>query len=168
MKFPFVVLLSAASSLASTDESHLRPRDSIIVKVTDHTFEPLSLNVEVGKSVWFEFYGGTHSIVQADYNYPCQQLESGFATGSFTTDPESGKPNRKALLLYIKDKNPIWFYNGAEDQCHKYGAVGVINPPENDEQNIYEFSRHALGLEYTENPEGNTVEGAWITTMLSE
>ncbi|PHH54526.1 hypothetical protein CFIMG_007896RA00001 [Ceratocystis fimbriata CBS 114723] len=123
MKFPLVVLLSAASSLASTDGSHLRPRESIIVKVKDHTFEPLSLKVPVGESVWFEFYGGTHSVVQADYNNPCRHLKSGFATGSYTTDPESGKPNRKALLLRIEDENPIWFYDGADGHCHKNGAV---------------------------------------------
>jgi hypothetical protein len=71
-----VVALQCASTKAqsslSTSTSSSKPSvQTIYVARGDHTFNKNSVNASIGDTIVFEFYDNGHSVIQAEYGYPC-------------------------------------------------------------------------------------------------
>lgn len=97
-----------------------------------HTFEPDVTLAKIGDTVKFEFYPTNHSVVRAEYGYPCIPYEYtgvdkiGFYSGFKPVDAVLDDP--PAFYVKINDTNPIFFYCGATGSCINWQMVGVINP----------------------------------------
>ncbi|KAF2744982.1 hypothetical protein M011DRAFT_385142, partial [Sporormia fimetaria CBS 119925] len=91
-------------------------------------FTPDTIQANIGDQITFEFFPKNHSVVQADFNNPCNPKEDGIFSGFFPT--ANGAANR-TFTITVEDKKPIWLYCSAlQPQPHcKQGMVAVINPP---------------------------------------
>jgi hypothetical protein len=80
----------------------------------------------------FDFYPTNHSVIRAEYQYPCIPYEDtgvdkiGFFSGFKPVDAILTDPPK--FFLTINDSNPIFYYCGAPGSCINYQMVGVINP----------------------------------------
>ncbi|KAF2002362.1 hypothetical protein P154DRAFT_574306 [Amniculicola lignicola CBS 123094] len=98
----------------------------------DHKFKPDVTKAEVGDIVEFRFYPQNHSVVRAEYGYPCIPYEmtgadkKGFFTGFNAVDKFLDDPPKYQLL--INDTSPIFFYCSAPGSCIDWAMVGAINP----------------------------------------
>ena len=107
-------------------------------------YSPDTITAAVGSQVEFQFFGPTHSVVQASFDKPCAPFDNGdgfFAAMSTTgTGPNVSFPSEKtgnfqsnhslqpmSFTITINDTNPIWFYCAFPTHCQA-GMVGVINP----------------------------------------
>ncbi|PHH49336.1 hypothetical protein CFIMG_007825RA00001 [Ceratocystis fimbriata CBS 114723] len=121
------------------DEGTRTPDDSpspvVEESITTHTvwvedtINPDETYAAVGDKVEFHFLPGLYSIVQSDFDSPCDWKSDAIASGPVVTYDEWD--TKKVFVIDIEDKEPIWFYNGASGRCHRHGIVGVINPPDN-------------------------------------
>ena len=71
----------------STLETSGTPRvHTVTVEKGAHRFDPETLFASVGDSVKFEFFPLNHSVVRAEYGYPCIPFETmlGGRTGFFS------------------------------------------------------------------------------------
>lgn len=106
------------------------------------------------KVIEFTFYPANHSVVRAEYSFPCIPYEmtgpdkvgffSGFKPISTISDtvclssfPPQTKPNHKLIDVFsqppsyritVNDTDPIFFYCSQTSSCTTYGMVGAINP----------------------------------------
>lgn len=75
----------------------------------------------VGDIVEFEFFPTNHSVIRAEYMYPCVPYEmtgkgkKGFYSGSYAVDAVLDNPPKFQLL--INDTLPIFYYCGAPGSC---------------------------------------------------
>ncbi|PHH51902.1 hypothetical protein CFIMG_008549RA00001 [Ceratocystis fimbriata CBS 114723] len=120
-----------------------------IITVSDGGFWPVSLEAKAGDFLEFRFLPGTHSVVQSSFSNPCG-FNGGFASGEMSTSEDEGE-NRYAFRVPVSGDGPIWLYNGSVDQCHEYGLVGVVNPPNSDSHE--NFRKTALDQQTTERVE---------------
>jgi hypothetical protein len=80
----------------------------------------------------FNFYPTNHSVVRAEYGFPCVPYEDtgvdkvGFFSGFRPVDAILLEPPK--FTIEINDTSPIFFYCSAPGSCIGYGMVGVINP----------------------------------------
>lgn len=81
----------------------------------------------------FNFYPTNHTVIRADYGYPCVPYEKilgaghpGFWSGWEPVDTILDNPPNWSVT--INDTDPVFFYCGAPGSCITYGMVGVINP----------------------------------------
>jgi hypothetical protein len=80
----------------------------------------------------FDFYPTNHSVVRAEYSYPCIPYELtgvnkvGFFSGFKPVD--AILPDPPKFSITVNDSLPIFFYCGATGSCINYQMVGVINP----------------------------------------
>lgn len=94
--------------------------------------KPQVLQTNVGDIVEFQFYPSNHSVVRAEYLYPCVPYEDidkgkpGFFSGFKPVDAILSNP--PTWQLKINDSLPIFYYCSAVGSCIDYGMVGVINP----------------------------------------
>lgn len=97
-----------------------------------HTFVPDVTLAKIGDSIKFEFYPTNHSVVRAEYGFPCIPYEYtgvdkiGFYSGFRPVDAILDDP--PAFYVKINDTNPIFFYCGAPGSCIDWQMVGVVNP----------------------------------------
>ncbi|KAF2125080.1 hypothetical protein P153DRAFT_400574 [Dothidotthia symphoricarpi CBS 119687] len=109
---------------------------TIQVGLADHKMKPEVTVANVGDIVEFRFYPLNHSVVRAEFEYPCIPYEmtgsskKGFHSGFFPVDKVL--PNPPMYSIDINDTLPIFFYCSAPGSCITYGMVGVINPPANN------------------------------------
>ncbi|EON67878.1 hypothetical protein W97_07375 [Coniosporium apollinis CBS 100218] len=98
----------------------------------DHKYRPDVIQASAGDSVEFRFYPRNHSVVRAEYMFPCIPYEMtgrgkvGFYSGWEATEAILDDPPTWNLL--INDTDPIFFYCSVPGSCDDYGMVGVINP----------------------------------------
>lgn len=98
----------------------------------DHVFEPNIITANPGDTVLFNFYPKNHSVVRAEYGYPCVPYElrhpgeMGAWSGFKPVDTVLTNPPTWSLL--INDTDPFFFYCSAPGSCKNYQMVGVINP----------------------------------------
>jgi len=87
---------------------------------------------EVGDIIEFDFYPTNHSVIRAEYLYPCIPYEDtgvdkiGFFSGFKPVDAILSDPPK--FYLRVNDSNPIFYYCGAPGSCIEQQMVGVINP----------------------------------------
>jgi hypothetical protein len=106
----------------------------------------------VCQTVVFEFYPANHSVVRAEYGFPCIPYEmtgegkagngffSGFHPVATVLDNVSHFPvvpppphlltsiQPPTWSILINNTDPMFFYCSAPSSCISYGMVGVINP----------------------------------------
>ncbi|KAF2113463.1 hypothetical protein BDV96DRAFT_689015 [Lophiotrema nucula] len=122
------------STTATTTSPASAKTHTVQVGKGDHTFKPDVTKADVGDIVEFQFFPANHSVVRAEYEYPCIPIDtlspadadisffSGFhPVSSILDDPPTWR-------VRVNDTKPIFFYCSAPDSCIKYGMVGVINP----------------------------------------
>ncbi|OCK72987.1 hypothetical protein K432DRAFT_411133 [Lepidopterella palustris CBS 459.81] len=122
-----------AYSYSPTSTSSAAPQThTITVGNGDHKFRPDVTQAEIGDTIEFDFYPANHSVVRAEYQYPCIPYELtgtdkvGFFSGFHPVDAVLQNPPKWTVV--INDTNPIFFYCSAPGACISYGMVGVINP----------------------------------------
>lgn len=87
---------------------------------------------EVGDTILFQFYPTNHSVIRAEYGYPCIPYEDtgvdkvGFFSGFFPVDAILSDPPEFSIV--VNDTTPIFLYCGAPGSCINHQMVGVINP----------------------------------------
>ena len=139
---------SPAPGSSSTPQVHI-----VTVGKGAHRFDPETLTASAGDIVTFEFFPLNHSVVRAQYRYPCIPYEDvvvgqeGFFSGlipvSDILDDVRSSPSlwmaasqmmiNRVLQppkwnLTINDTRPIFFYCSAPGSCIDYQMVGAINP----------------------------------------
>ncbi|KAF2877496.1 hypothetical protein BDV95DRAFT_535117 [Massariosphaeria phaeospora] len=98
----------------------------------DHKFKPDVTQAEIGDIIEFNFYPQNHSVVRAEYEFPCIPYEMtgsgkrGFFSGFNPVDAVLNEPPKYSFR--INDTDPIFFYCSAPGSCMSWGMVGVINP----------------------------------------
>jgi len=120
------------------------------VKVTvgkDNTlsFAPNSFNASKGDTVEFHFYSKNHSVVQGDFDNPCQPAASGgFFSGFFPTNGTGA--NAQVFSVTLNDSNPLVFYCSQNVGTHcAHGMAGVINPTVSSSLSNYQASAQNAG-----------------------
>lgn len=97
-------------------------------------FNPDTIIAKVGDVVQFQFFPPNHSVVRAEYEYPCIPYEmtgphkTGFFSGFHYVPSVTEEP--PLWNLTINDTSPIFFYCSAVGSCIRQQMVGVINPNE--------------------------------------
>lgn len=119
--------LSPSATTSSVQQTH-----TISVGNGDHKFNPSVTQASVGDLIEFDFFPPNHSVVRAEYKFPCIPYEDtgidkvGFFSGFHPVDVLLSNPPKWTVL--INDSYPIFFYCSAPGSCINYGMVGVINP----------------------------------------
>jgi len=123
---------SVNSFLPSATTSSVQQTHTISVGNGDHKFRPDVTQAAIGDLIEFDFFPPNHSVVRAEYKFPCIPYEDtgtdkvGFFSGFHPVD--AVLPNPPKWTVLINDTNPIFFYCSAPGSCITYGMVGVINP----------------------------------------
>ena len=87
---------------------------------------------EIGDTILFQFYPKNHSVIRAEYGYPCIPYEDtgvdkvGFFSGFFPVDAILTNPPEWSIK--INDTDPIFLYCGATGSCIDHQMIAVINP----------------------------------------
>ncbi|KAJ4407070.1 hypothetical protein N0V91_004237 [Didymella pomorum] len=96
---------------------------------------PETTEVAVGDFIEFGFYPLNHSIVRAEYGFPCIPYEmtgsekTGFFSGFNPVDKVLDKPPK--YTIRVNDTEPFFFfYYSAPGSCITYGMVGEPFPAE--------------------------------------
>jgi plastocyanin len=132
-------------------------------------FTPDTITAKVGEEIEFQFFPKNHSVVQADFNNPCNPSEGGIFSG-FIPSP-AGAAN-KTFTITVKDDKPIWLYCAAllpKPHCAQ-GMVAVINPPANSPNTLDAFRQLASTTNTStapSNPSGGDVENTPPTPSSS-
>ncbi|KAE9971765.1 hypothetical protein BLS_002816 [Venturia inaequalis] len=120
-------------SQPSGTSSSVRPAATYKISVgTDHKFSPDITQALVGDLIKFDFMPLNHSVVRAEYKYPCIPYEKtgagkvGFFGGFHPVDAILANP--PSWSIRINDSDPIFVYCSAPGSCINYGMVAVINP----------------------------------------
>ncbi|KAH7379518.1 hypothetical protein BKA66DRAFT_442581 [Pyrenochaeta sp. MPI-SDFR-AT-0127] len=123
---------SSTSSQPSSTSSAPTQTHTVQVGLADHKMRPEVTKAKVGDIVEFRFYPTNHSIVRAEYGYPCIPYEmtgsnkQGFFSGFHAVDKVLDDPPN--YRIRINDTNPIFFYCSAPGSCITYAMIGAINP----------------------------------------
>ncbi|PSK57895.1 hypothetical protein B9Z65_9097 [Elsinoe australis] len=148
----FAQRTTSTTSRASSTTSRSPATHTVLVGKADHVFEPNNLEADVGDTVVFEFYPLNHSVVRADYRYPCVPYEStganreGFFSGFLPVNTITD--NMPQWNITINDTLPIFYYCSAPGSCINYGMVGAINPNTpsqvSEQQNLARSAKYML------------------------
>jgi hypothetical protein len=140
---------SIFSTSSSVPQTH-----TIQVGLLDHKIRPDTTEAAIGDIIEFDFYPANHSIVRAEYGYPCIPYEmtgsnkQGFFAGFHPVDKVLDSPPK--WTLRINDTEPIFFYCSAPGSCITYGMVGGINL--NSSQSIDKQRTLAMDSSFMLNP----------------
>jgi plastocyanin len=91
-------------------------------------FTPDTITAKVGERITFQFFPKNHSVVQADFNNPCNPSEGAIFSGFI---PTANGPAPETFTITVEDEKPVWLYCAAlrpSPHCAA-GMVAVINPP---------------------------------------
>ncbi|KAF2187405.1 hypothetical protein K469DRAFT_569532 [Zopfia rhizophila CBS 207.26] len=125
-------IVAQGSATRTATASGSTPTHTIKVGSGDHKFRPEVTQAEVGDIIEFNFFPPNHSVVRAEYTYPCIPYDVtgkgkvGFYSGFYPVDAILSEPPK--WKVKINDTNPIFFYCSAKGSCIDWGMVGVINP----------------------------------------
>jgi plastocyanin len=117
---------SSTSTSSSSTQTH-----TIQVGLADHKMRPETIEAAVGDIVEFDFYPLNHSVVRAEYGFPCIPYDmtgsekTGFFSGFRPVDKVLDNPPKYSVR--INDTEPMFYYCSAPGSCITYGMVGGIN-----------------------------------------
>ncbi|KAF2791516.1 Cupredoxin [Melanomma pulvis-pyrius CBS 109.77] len=104
-------------------------------------FTPDTIVAKVGEEITFQFFPKNHSVVQADFNNPCNPAAGlGSIFSGFIPSATPG-PSNQTFTITVKDDKPIWLYCAAllpKPHCSA-GMVAVINPPKEGPNSLDAF-----------------------------
>jgi hypothetical protein len=86
-----------------------------------HTFKPDVTLANVGDVIEFDFFPTNHSVIRAEYLFPCVPYEmtgrskKGFYSGFLPVDAILDDPPKYSIT--VNDSYPIFFYCGAPGSC---------------------------------------------------
>jgi plastocyanin len=107
------------------------PAYTVAVGKNGFTFTPDTVVAKIGEKITFQFFPKNHSVVQADFNDPCNPAAvTGSIFSGFIPVAAPG-PSNQTFTITVKDDKPIWLYCAAlapKPHC-SVGMVAVINPP---------------------------------------
>jgi plastocyanin len=127
-----VSTLALSNPTSTTSTSPTAKTWTINVGKGDHTFRPDTIQANIGDTIEFDFFPANHSVVRAEYQYPCIPYELtgkgkvGFFSGFHPVDAILDDPPTWSVT--VNDSDPIFFYCSAPGSCLDYQMVGVINP----------------------------------------
>lgn len=119
-------LQSSTKTSSSATQTH-----TIQVGLLDHKMRPETTEAAVGDIIEFDFYPLNHSIVRAEYGFPCIPYEmtgsgkKGFFSGFNPVGKVLDDPPKYSVR--VNDTEPIFFYCSAPGSCITWGMVGGIN-----------------------------------------
>ncbi|KAH6703439.1 hypothetical protein VD0002_g7338 [Verticillium dahliae] len=119
---------SVATSTSSRDPQTI----TIAVGASGHRFTEDEVTAEIGDTIEWIFYPANHSVIRAEYGYPCTPYEyidigrQGFYSGPKPVAAITNDPPR--YQVKINDTEPIFYYCGAPGSCYQKHMIGVINP----------------------------------------
>ncbi|KAF2705827.1 hypothetical protein K504DRAFT_459919 [Pleomassaria siparia CBS 279.74] len=124
---------NATSSYLPTATGSAGPVQTVSVGKNGLTFTPDTVSAKIGDEIVFEFFPKNHSIVQADFNNPCNPAAAADSIifSGFIPSAAPGRPANQTFTITVKDDKPIWLYCAAllpKPHC-SVGMVAVINPP---------------------------------------
>ncbi|KAJ4985925.1 extracellular serine-rich protein [Stagonosporopsis vannaccii] len=123
---PLTTLRTSTSTSSSAPQTH-----TIQVGLLDHKMRPETTEAPAGDIIEFDFYPLNHSVVRAEYGFPCIPYEmtgsgkNGFFSGFNPVDRVLDNPPKYSVR--INDTEPIFFYCSAPGSCITWGMVGGIN-----------------------------------------
>ncbi|KAI2483607.1 hypothetical protein Ptr902_05924 [Pyrenophora tritici-repentis] len=132
---------STISSTTSSTSSAAAQTHTIQVGLADHIFKPDTTVANIGDTIEFDFYPLNHSVVRAEYGFPCIPYEmignnkKGFFSGFKPVNAILSSP--PTYRIRINDTNPVFFYCSAPGSCLNYGMVGAINPNASTSANLF-------------------------------
>ncbi|KAF2035214.1 hypothetical protein EK21DRAFT_84835 [Setomelanomma holmii] len=141
--------IQASSTSSAPAQTH-----TIEVGLADHKFRPDTTEAAIGDTIEFRFYPANHSIVRAEYGFPCIPYEmtgsnkAGFFSGFNPVDKVLDDPPKYSIRVNTTD--PVFFYCSAPGSCITYGMVGSINI--NSSQSIDKQRSLAMDSAYMLNP----------------
>ncbi|RMZ73453.1 extracellular serine-rich [Pyrenophora seminiperda CCB06] len=145
---------SLSPTTSTTASSAAAQTHTIQVGLIDHVFKPDSVVANIGDTIAFDFYPLNHSVVRAEYGFPCIPYEmtgpnkTGFFSGFNAVDTVLSSP--PTYRIRINDTNPVFFYCSAPGSCIDRGMVGAINP--NASTSVAHQHELALNSTYMLNP----------------
>jgi len=112
---------------------------TIEVSNRTHYFTPNNIQALPGDIITFKFWPGNHSVIRAEYAYPCipyEDLEGngegGFYSGVMSPDSQDVRnDNLPTWNLTINSTAPTFFYCGAPGSCVNWAMLGAINADAN-------------------------------------
>jgi len=124
---------SSTANPSATSTSKAAATHTVNVGDGGFFFTPNTTYANAGDVVQFVFYPTNHSVVRAEYQFPCIPYED---TGLGKIGFFSGFEPVIAIIpgkmptwsVTINDTNPVFYYCSAPDSCISHGMVGVINP----------------------------------------
>lgn len=123
---------SDTPTAASNTSTSANATHTITVGQGGYEFRPNMTYAKVGDYLQFWFYPFNHSVVRAEWLFPCIPFENtgrtkkGFFSGFHPVDNVLGDPPK--WQVRVNHSRPMFFYDSAPDSCIKHGMVGVINP----------------------------------------
>jgi plastocyanin len=163
--YPATNATATTYAVASTGTGSSKPAaQTISVGKDGLKFTPDIITAKVGEEITFQFFPKAHSVVQADFNNPCNPSANGIFSGFVPT--MSGVANQ-TFTITVKDTKPIWLYcsqNKPVPHCQQ-GMVAVINQPASGPNTLDAFRAAAAGTKSSTSP--LTPNGGKITTPSS-
>jgi len=122
---------SSGAAASSTASSGPKIVDVTVNKGGTHRFAPEEIEANVGDVISFYFFPTNHSVVKAEYGFPCvpyNYVEPGtkdmFYSGNRLMQATDAI---QEWNLTVNSTEPVFFYCSALESCNKGGMLGVIN-----------------------------------------
>jgi plastocyanin len=155
-----------------------KPVHTVAVGQNGLTFTPDTVHANVGDDVVFQFFPKNHTVVQADFNNPCNPSQNGIFSG-FNFNVTNGTAvsstkwalcctklllidsQDKTFTITVSDTKPVWLYcsqNQPKPHCAA-GMVAVINPPASGPNTLDAFKAAAAKTTVSTSPAGGASGG---------
>ncbi|KAK3070628.1 hypothetical protein LTR53_010112 [Teratosphaeriaceae sp. CCFEE 6253] len=121
------VLAQSSSSPTTTSEGEINIH-TVNVAQSPYGFDPQTIYAIPGDVIIFRFWTGNHSVIRAEYGYPCIPYEDVVGSPGFYSGFEPVTNDILTWNLTINDTSPVFYYCGAPGSCIGHGMLGVINP----------------------------------------
>ncbi|TFK73633.1 hypothetical protein BDN72DRAFT_168269 [Pluteus cervinus] len=117
----------AAAALASA--TFVAAQQTYVVAVGSNgtqTFQPPSVNANVGDTIAFQFRGGNHTATQSTFTAPCTKKSNGVDSGFFAVAAGATELPQWSFTI-VNASAPLWFYCQQGKHCQN-GMVFALNP----------------------------------------
>ncbi|RYP31628.1 hypothetical protein DL767_005635 [Monosporascus sp. MG133] len=125
-------------------------------------FSPDNIKAAVGDMIQFQFRAGNHSVVQSNFDNPCEPIKmhtgaEGFYSGYQLVAASEEMDMIPTYTVMVQDENPMWVYCSQGQHCQN-GMTMVVNEntAANSSRSLDEYRR--LAAEAPDNLAGD-VEG---------
>ncbi|KAF2734067.1 hypothetical protein EJ04DRAFT_396162, partial [Polyplosphaeria fusca] len=106
-------------------------------------FTPDTVDAPVGAEISFQFFPKNHSVVQSNFENPCNPIENAIFSGFVPV-----QNGTSFFTIKVQDDKPVWLYcaqNAPSPHC-KAGMVFAINPPKEGPNTLDAFKQLASAV----------------------